>query len=55
MEELGKLHQLLPTYMNNYKSDEKQKQILNIQSKVVIAYINITNEEWDKSKLYISK
>ncbi len=50
MEELGKLHQLLPTYMNNYKSDEKQKQILNIQSKVVISYINITNEEWDKAK-----
>ena len=49
MIEVGKLHGLLPEYMNGYNSDEREKQILTVETEAVSAYINVTNEKWEEA------
>ncbi len=55
MEQIGKMHELLVQYMNGYRSDEQKKQMLDIESKVVISYINVTGEKWDDAQTNLSQ
>lgn len=50
MESIIKLYQLLPKYSESYSPDSKETNMLKIQSKVVTAYVNVSNEKWQEAQ-----
>ena len=54
MEEIAKLYQLLPKYSEDYKSNSKETNILEIKNAVVTAYVYVSNEDWASAKKQLS-
>ncbi len=50
MEELAKLHQMLPNYIEGHINNEQEIDILKILSKVVTAYVGVTNDKWQDAQ-----
>lgn len=50
MEQLAKLHQMLPNYIEGHSNNKQQIDILKILSKVVTAYVGVTNDKWQDAE-----
>lgn len=55
MEELNKIYQLLPIYMEKCKPDSEQTKLLNLEVQVVNAYVLVTNEKWEKASAELAQ
>ncbi len=46
MEELVKLYELLPKYVQTYEPEAQKTKMLEIEVQVVASYVSVTNEKW---------
>ncbi len=49
VEQLAKLYELLPKYLESYSKDNQKIQLLTIQSQIITAYSQVTNEKWKQA------
>lgn len=50
VDNINKIYQLLLEYRKGYEENSKKINILTIQTDVVSAYANVTNEQWNKAE-----
>lgn len=55
MEELIKIYELLPQYMNSYMPNDKQIELLKLQLQVTKAYVAVTGDKWDEAGKQLSE
>ena len=55
MESIVKLYQLLPKYSESYKPDSKETNMLKIQSNIVTAYVNVSNDKWQEAQKQLAE
>lgn len=55
MESVLNLYQLLPQYSQGYKPDSKETNLLKVQSNIVTAYVNVSNEKWQDAQAQLSE
>lgn len=49
MEELAKLYELLPKYVQTYEPEAQKTKMLAIETQVVSSYVSVTNEKWQEA------
>lgn len=55
MEELNKIYQLLPSYMEKCKPNSEQTKLLSLEAQVVNAYVLVTSEKWEKASTELAQ